>query len=82
MVGPGDRLRGAIPHLCTTACSSSSRAYVFTNSRSGDTPVEMLGETKGKLVADAYSGYNKALALTAHLVFGAVLGAFYRVVPG
>jgi len=44
--------------------------------------VEVLGETKGKLVADAYSGYNKALALTAHLVFGAVLGAFYRVVPG
>jgi transposase len=37
-------------------------AYVFTNSRSGDTPVEVLGETKGKLVADAYSGYNKVTA--------------------
>lgn len=34
-------------------------AYVFSRSRSGDTPVEVLGETKGKLVADAYSGYNK-----------------------
>jgi transposase len=34
-------------------------AYVFSRSRSGDTPVEGLGETKGKLVADAYSGYNK-----------------------
>jgi transposase len=32
-------------------------AYVFTNSRSGETPVEVLGETRGKLVADAYSGY-------------------------
>jgi len=37
-------------------------AYVFTNSRSGETPVEVLGETKGKLVADAYSGYNKVTA--------------------
>jgi transposase len=37
-------------------------AYVFTNSRSGDTPVEVLGETKGKLVADAYSGYNTVTA--------------------
>jgi transposase len=34
-------------------------AYVFSRSRSGDTPVEVLGETKGTLVADAYSGYNK-----------------------
>jgi transposase len=34
-------------------------AYVFSRSRSGNTPVEVLGETKGKLVADAYSGYNK-----------------------
>jgi transposase len=34
-------------------------AYVFSQSRSGDTPVEVLGETRGKLVADAYSGYNK-----------------------
>jgi transposase len=34
-------------------------AYVFSRSRSGDTPVEVLGETRGKLVADAYSGYNK-----------------------
>jgi transposase len=37
-------------------------AYVFTNSRPGDTPVEVLGETRGKLVADAYSGYNKVTA--------------------
>jgi transposase len=37
-------------------------AYVFTNNRSGETPVEVLGETKGKLVADAYSGYNKVTA--------------------
>jgi len=34
-------------------------AYVFSTSRSGETPVKVLGETKGKLVADAYSGYNK-----------------------
>ena len=43
------------------ACGGHARliAYVFSRSRSGDTPVEVLGETKGKLVADAYSGYNK-----------------------
>jgi transposase len=34
-------------------------AYVFSRSRSGETPVEVLGVTRGKLVADAYSGYNK-----------------------
>jgi transposase len=34
-------------------------AYVFAKSRSGETPVKVLGETQGKLVADAYSGYNK-----------------------
>lgn len=36
-------------------------AYVFANSRSGDTPVKVLGETEGKLVADAYIGYNKVI---------------------
>jgi transposase len=40
-------------------------AYVFSRSRSGDTPVEVLGETKGKLVADAYSGYNKVTTPSA-----------------
>jgi transposase len=34
-------------------------AYVFANSRSGETPQKVLGETEGKLVADAYSGYNR-----------------------
>jgi transposase len=34
-------------------------AYVFSNSRSGETPMKVLGETEGKLVADAYGGYNK-----------------------
>ena len=34
-------------------------AYVFANSRSGETPVKVLGDSEGKLVADAYSGYNK-----------------------
>lgn len=34
-------------------------SYVFSRSRSGETPVRVLGDTAGKLVADAYSGYNK-----------------------
>jgi transposase len=34
-------------------------SYVFSRSRSAETPVRVLGDTAGKLVADAYSGYNK-----------------------
>src|SRR5512142_1362890 len=34
-------------------------SYVFSRSRSGETPLRVLGDTLGKLVADAYSGYNK-----------------------
>jgi transposase len=34
-------------------------AYVFSRSRSGETPLHVLGDTLGKLVVDAYSGYNR-----------------------
>jgi transposase len=34
-------------------------AYVHSRSRSGETPVRVLGDTLGKLVVDGYSGYNK-----------------------
>ena len=34
-------------------------AYVFSTSRSGQTPVDVLGGTQGTLVVDAYTGYNK-----------------------
>lgn len=34
-------------------------AYVFSRSRSGETPVRVLAETMGKLLVDGYSGYNK-----------------------
>ncbi|MEM6275070.1 MAG: IS66 family transposase [Myxococcota bacterium] len=33
-------------------------AYVFAASRSGDVPRSVLGDTKGHLQVDAYSGYN------------------------
>jgi transposase len=33
-------------------------AYVYSSSRSGDTPKKVLGGTRGVLVADAYTGYN------------------------
>lgn len=32
--------------------------YVFSPSRSGDTPVKVLGNSTGALVVDAYTGYN------------------------
>jgi transposase len=34
-------------------------AYVFSRSRSGETPVRVLEGTIGKLLADGYDGYNK-----------------------
>ncbi len=34
-------------------------AYVFSRSRSGETPVKVLADTIGKLLVDGYSGYNK-----------------------
>ena len=33
--------------------------YVFSKSRSGETPVEALGGSKGTLLVDAYTGYNQ-----------------------
>ncbi len=34
-------------------------AYRFSQSRSGQTPQQVLGGTKGTLVVDAYTGYNR-----------------------
>jgi transposase len=34
-------------------------AYVFSPSRSGETAAEVLGDSQGFLVADAFSGYNR-----------------------
>lgn len=36
--------------------------YRFSCSRSGATPSEVLGDSVGKLVCDAYTGYNKLLS--------------------
>lgn len=33
--------------------------YVFSETRSGETPIEILGTSKGFLQVDAYSGYNQ-----------------------
>lgn len=33
--------------------------YVFSPSRSGETPMRILGGTEGALIVDAYSGYNR-----------------------
>ncbi len=33
-------------------------AYVFSPTRSGETPMRVLGGTKGELMADGYTGYN------------------------
>jgi transposase len=42
-----------------TFLSGNDIAYVFSPDRSGQTPVEVLGGTKGTLLVDAYTGYNK-----------------------
>lgn len=33
--------------------------YVFSSSRSGETPMEVLGKTTGTLTVDGYTGYNQ-----------------------
>ena len=38
-------------------------AYRFSASRSGQTPVDVLGGTKGTLVVDAYTGYNRVASV-------------------
>jgi transposase len=42
-----------------TFLSDDLIAYRFSPSRSGKTPAEVLGTTKGALVVDAYTGYNR-----------------------
>lgn len=44
-----------------TFLSGNLVAYVFSPSRSGQTPVKVLGSTQGTLVVDAYTGYNKVV---------------------
>ena len=39
-------------------------AYVFTKSRSSETPRKVLGGTSGVLVVDAYTGYNAVLGVS------------------
>jgi transposase len=37
-------------------------AFVFSPSRSGETPARVLGDSLGKLLVDGYAGYNKVTA--------------------
>lgn len=41
-----------------TFLSKIHTVYVFSPSRSGDTPKDVLGGTKGSLTVDGYTGYN------------------------
>jgi transposase len=41
-----------------TFLSKLHTVYVFSSSRSGDTPKDILGGTKGSLTIDGYTGYN------------------------
>lgn len=41
-----------------TFLSKNYTVYVFSSSRSGDTPKTVLGGTKGSLTVDGYTGYN------------------------
>ena len=42
-----------------TFLNEQAICYRFSPSRSGDTPLDVLGQTTGTLQVDAYSGYNK-----------------------
>jgi transposase len=47
-------------------------AYQFSPSRSGETPVRVLGNSKGKVVVDAFSGYNKVTTPAGRLRCGCI----------
>ena len=44
--------------------------YKFAMSRSGETPREVLGGTRGKLVVDGYTGYNEVTAVNGRIRVG------------
>ena len=59
-------------------------AYRFAPSRSGETPREILGGTKGALVVDAYSGYNDVASVEGRSRVGChahVRRYFYEALP-
>lgn len=45
-----------------TFIGGSLIGYRFSTDRSGATPVQVLGDTSGTLLCDAYTGYNKLLS--------------------
>jgi transposase len=45
-------------------------AYQFSPTRSGETPVRVLGNSMGKIVVDAFSGYNKVTTPAGRLRCG------------
>jgi transposase len=45
-----------------TLIGGSLIGYRFSTDRSGATPVQVLGDTSGTLLCDAYTGYNKLLS--------------------
>ncbi len=47
-------------------------AYQFSPTRSGETPVRVLGNSKGKCVVDAFSGYNKVTTPAGRLRCGCI----------
>jgi len=47
-------------------------AYQFSPTRSGETPVRVLGDSKGKCVVDAFSGYNKVTTPEGRLRCGCI----------
>lgn len=59
-------------------------AYRFSPSRSGETPRQILGGTRGCLVVDAYSGYNDVASVEGRTRVGChahVRRYFYEALP-
>ncbi len=60
-------------------------AYVFSPSRSGETPLQVLGGTQGSLQVDAYSGYNKVCVPEGRTRAGCLAHSrryFYKALAG
>jgi hypothetical protein len=53
-----ERLESASCYLNLPGCRRPIQLFSFSVARRGQTPVELLGESKGALLADGYGGHN------------------------
>jgi transposase len=64
-----------------TFLSEKLIAYVFSSSRSGETPSTVLGSSTGTLVVDMYTGYNEVTSTGGRTRAACLAHARRRLTP-